>query len=252
MKRNAKSHSSLLFNNLFSAMKNVPLSSLIKTLLLLCSSISSSLLKMAPFYDMCVAYYQLVKAEDEILYPGYHVHLLDDASETYIYETREGLLKGLEFQEDYLDLLVKNLVTVESQLSEIGLEPSQVLKVCVTTVLFLVIIHFVAKIYLSPIFVHPCYLIYYVICGDSWRRRRRDWSIWRDWWLKGLLISCIQLLMKKSRGGTRLKSSLVFEKTRKFVGVFMYCVMYVFYVFCCSFDLVVLCILKELNMSEYV
>ena len=90
---------------------------------------------MAPFYDMCVAYYQLVKAEDEILYPGYHVHLLDDASETYIYETREGLLKGLEFQESFLNSCVRDLVAVESQLAEIGLEPSQVLKVCVTTII---------------------------------------------------------------------------------------------------------------------
>ncbi len=88
---------------------------------------------MAPFYDMCVAYYQLVKAEDEILYPGYHVHLLDDASETYIYETREGLLKGLDFQESFLKTVVRDLVTVEFQLAETGLEPSQVLKVCVTT-----------------------------------------------------------------------------------------------------------------------
>jgi hypothetical protein len=130
---------------------------------------------MAPFYDMCMAYYQLVKAEDEILYPGYHVRLLDEASETYIYQTREDLMKCLDCQESFLNLVVKDLVSVELQLAEIGLEPSQVLKVCVTTILFLVIIHFVAKIYVSTIFVHPCYLIYSVICGDSWKRRRRDW-----------------------------------------------------------------------------
>ena len=104
------------------------------------------------------AFYRLVKGEDEILYPGYHVRLLDEASETYIYQTREDLMKCLEVQ-----------------LAEIGLEPSQVLKVCVTTILILVIIHFFANIYVSTVFVHPCYLIYSVICGDSWKRRGPDW-----------------------------------------------------------------------------
>ena len=132
-------------------------------------------MKMASFTDMCLAYYQHVKGEDNILYPGYHIRLLDEASETNIYQTREDLIQSLEFHESFLKEVVKDLVSVELQLAEIGLETSQVLKVCVTTILFLDIIHFVAKIYVSTIFVPPCYLIYSVICVDSWKSRRQDW-----------------------------------------------------------------------------
>ena len=130
---------------------------------------------MATFSDMCKVYYEHVKGEDEILYPGYHIRLLDEASETNIYQTREDLIQCLEFHEFFLTEMVKDLVSVELKLAEFGLDTSQILKVCVTTILFLDIIHCVAKIYVSTIFVPPCYLIYCVICVHSWKSRRQDW-----------------------------------------------------------------------------
>ena len=164
MKRNTKSHPHprfLLFNNCYFVWKLTPHFSS-QPVHLHYSIISSSLLKMATFSDMCKVYYEHVKGEDEILYPGYHIRLLDEASKTNIYQTREDLIQCLDYHESFLKEVVKDLVSVELQLAEIGLDTSQVLKVCVTTILFLDIIHFFAKIYVSTIFVPPCYLIYSV------------------------------------------------------------------------------------------
>ncbi len=81
---------------------------------------------MPIFYDMCKEYYEIVKAEDEIMYSGYHMSLLDDASGTCIYQTRADLLNSLQFHEVYLSEVVKELVAIEFKLSSIWLHPTQI------------------------------------------------------------------------------------------------------------------------------
>ena len=86
---------------------------------------------MGIFYDKLELYYEIVKAVDEIMYPGYHMHLLDDASETGIYQTRADNLMALEIQESFLATMVKDIATVESKLSGfVRLHPRQICQVC--------------------------------------------------------------------------------------------------------------------------
>ena len=86
---------------------------------------------MGIFYEKIEEYYVLVKAVDEILYPGYHMHLLDDASETGIYQTRADHLMALEIQESFLEWMVKGIAAVESKLGRFDRpSPRQICQVC--------------------------------------------------------------------------------------------------------------------------
>ena len=86
---------------------------------------------MGFFYEKLEQYYEIVKVVDEIIYPGYHMHLLDDASETGIYQTRADNLMALEIQESFLAAMVKNIAAVESKLSGFDrLHPRQICQVC--------------------------------------------------------------------------------------------------------------------------
>ena len=86
---------------------------------------------MAIFYEKIEEYYEIVKAVDEIMYPGYHMHLLDDASETGIYKSRADNLKALEIQEDWLESTLKGIAAVESKLGRFDRpSPRQICQVC--------------------------------------------------------------------------------------------------------------------------
>ncbi len=76
-------------------------------------------------------YYESVKVEDEILYPGYHMHLLDDASGTNIDKIGADLMDYLQLHENYLSTVVKQFVDVEFKLNSLGLDNAEILKVTV-------------------------------------------------------------------------------------------------------------------------
>ena len=97
---------------------------------------------MASFTNWCMNYYESVKVEDEILYPGYHMHLLDDASGTNIYKMRADLMEFLHFHEEYLSAVVKHLVDVEFKLDSFGLDPAEIPKVSVNKFIVLSFIVF--------------------------------------------------------------------------------------------------------------
>ena len=84
--------------------------------------------------QFCQDYYKLNGDLDEILYPGYHIPLLEEACETNTTRIRGELMEAAEFHQEYSSTITRQLNANAYKISEATREDDQQL---LQTVIFI-------------------------------------------------------------------------------------------------------------------